>query len=105
MSHQTDAQPCALEVSLHYVSLISDVQTAIVELSVAVRSHLAEMQRVAPGQPYHQEAHREAVALTALRLAETTDALNEAFAPLRHDTRRLGRLIREAAISPGTNNT
>ncbi|HEV7457310.1 MAG TPA: hypothetical protein VGN96_11105 [Roseococcus sp.] len=60
---------------------------------MAVRSHLAEMQRTPPAGKHEQEAHRQAVALTGRNVGTATEKLNEAFGALRDESRGLAQLL------------
>lgn len=73
--------------------LVAELQQAVVELSVAVRSHLGEMQRIPSEEKYAQESHRLALGLTTRNLATATERLNEAFGDLRAESRRLAQLL------------
>lgn len=79
-----------------FIDLVAELQFAIVAISVAARCHLAEMKRVPPAGKHHQEAHRQALALTARNLAAATEALNEAFASMRDESRPMARLLTQA---------
>lgn len=94
MSNNDRAEPCApLETSILVMGQLADVQLAMVRLSVAVRSHLTEMDRPAPAGKHHQEAKDLAVVLTARELKDAEDALHKAFAPLRDQGRRMHHLM------------
>lgn len=93
MSPQEPAPSRAENPSITFVSLVADLQHVVVELSVAVRSHLGEMQRIPRQGKHHQEAHRQAVALTGRNVSTATDKLNEAFGAMRDESRRLAQLL------------
>ena len=94
MSNNDRAEPRApFETSILVMGQLADVQLALVRLSVAVRSHLAEMDRPAPAGTHHQEAKDMAVAMTARELKSAEEALHHAFAPLRDQGRRMHRLM------------
>jgi len=99
MSPQDPAPARAEDASTAFVALVAELQQAIVQLSVAVRSHLAEMQRAPPEEKHARESHRMALGLTARNLAAATEGLNEAFGALRASSRTLAQLLSQTEVA------
>lgn len=96
MSSQEHAPARVEYPSSRFAGLVAELQVAIVELSLAVGAHLAELRRTPPEGTHHREAHRLGLAHTARALEAANAALNSVFAEMRQETRDFGRLIRSA---------
>lgn len=82
-----------IETSILVMGQLADVQQAMVRLSVAVRSHLSELEQPVPEGRHHQEAKDMAIAMTARDLAAANEALHLAFSPIRDQGRRMHHLM------------
>lgn len=89
-----DPAPSRVEYpSAVFGGLIAELQNSVVQVSLATRAHLGELQRVPPEGRHHKESHRLALAQTSRALAAATEGLNEAFAAMRDESRHLARLL------------
>ena len=90
------------DTRVNIVILLVELQAAIVRLSVAAHAHLGALQRRAGPTRHHQELKECALELTARELEAATNALNDAFAPLRDQRRNLAFMQGRARIDHTT---